>query len=93
MDFHELTDEQGAELGVLLVRSQRALATIEGVGRVHVYKWGDAGAHLHVMLFARPAGMMQLRGTFLPLWADILPPLPADQWEAVRAHVAATLGA
>jgi hypothetical protein len=34
LDFHELTDELGAELGVLLVRGQRALASIAGVRRV-----------------------------------------------------------
>ena len=65
LDFHDLTDDQGAELGVLMVRAQRALASIEGVGRVHVYKWGAGGAHLHVFLVARPAGMIQLKGMYL----------------------------
>ena len=88
LDFHELTDELGAELGVLLVRSQRALASIEGVGRVHVYKWGDGGAHLHVFVVARPLGMMQLRGMYLSTWMHALPPLPADRWEAMREHLA-----
>ena len=92
LDFHELSDDLGAELGLLLVRAQRALRAIEGVGRVHVYKWGDGGAHLHVVLVARPAGMMQLRGMFLSTWMHVLPPLPADQWTAVRSHVAAHLG-
>jgi diadenosine tetraphosphate (Ap4A) HIT family hydrolase len=92
LDFHELTEDLGAELGVLLVRTQRALASIEGVGRVHVYKWGDGGAHLHVVVVARPAGMIQLKGMFLSTWMFALPPLPADQWAAVRAHLAARLG-
>lgn len=91
LDFHELTDELGAELGVLLVRSQRALAAIEGVGRVHVYKWGDGGAHLHIFVVARPAGMLQLKGMYLSTWMFALPPLPANVWEAMRAHVAASL--
>ena len=93
LDFHDLTDEHGAELGVLVVRAQRALASIAGVGRVHVYKWGDGGAHLHVVLVARPEGMIQLKGMFLPVWMYILPPLPADQWTAIRDHVAAELAA
>ncbi len=93
LDFHELTDEHGAELGVVLVRVQRALASIPGAGRVHVYKWGDGGAHLHVVLVARPEGMRQLWGMFLPVWMHILPPLPADDWKLIRHHVAAHLGA
>lgn len=87
LDFHDLTDELGAELGVLLVRAQRALASIAGVGRVHVYKWGDGSAHLHVFVVARPAGMIQLKGMYLTTWMFALPALPADDWAAMRAHV------
>jgi diadenosine tetraphosphate (Ap4A) HIT family hydrolase len=91
LDFHDLTDEMGAELGVLLVRAQRALASIAGVGRVHVYKWGDGGAHLHIFVVARPAGMIQLKGMFLSTWMFALPALPAEDWEAMRGHVAGAL--
>ena len=93
LDFCDLTDDLGAELGVLLVRAERALGSIEGVGRVHVYKWGDGGAHLHVFLVARPTGMMQLRGMFLSTWMYVLPPLPGDQWQRLRAHVGERLRA
>jgi diadenosine tetraphosphate (Ap4A) HIT family hydrolase len=91
LDFHDLTEEMGAELGVLLIRAQRALGAIDGVGRVHVYKWGDGGAHLHVVLAARPRGMMQLRGMFLSTWIQILPPLPAEAWQAIRLQVSDAL--
>ena len=91
LDFHELTDEQGSELGVLMVRAQRALGSIDGVGRVHVYKWGDGGAHLHILLVARPAGMIQLKGMYLSTWMFALPPLPAAEWAAMRRHVTAAL--
>lgn len=93
IDFHELDDEQAAEMGVRLIRIQRALASIEGVGRVHVYKWGDGGAHLHIVLVARPVGMMQLRGMFLTTWMNALPPLDPDLWMAVRSHVRTALDA
>lgn len=93
LDLADLTEELGGELGVLLVRIQRALAAIEGVGGVHVYKWGDGGEHLHVFVVARPQGMMQLRGMFLTTWMHILPPLPRPLWAAVRSHVAAALAA
>ena len=91
LDLGDLTDEMAAELGVLLVRAHRALASIPGVGRVHVYKWGDGGAHLHVLVVARPVGMMQLRGMYLSTWMYALPPLPADQWRAIATHVAEVL--
>lgn len=93
LDFHELSDDLGAEMGLLLVRIQRALTSIGGVGRVHVYKWGDGGAHLHIFVVARPLGMMQLRGMYLTTWMDILPPLPKEEWTAIRAHVATALAA
>lgn len=93
LDFDALTDQLAAEMGVLLVRIQRALARIEGVGRVHVYKWGDGGAHLHIFVVARPVGMMQLRGMFLSTWLHTLPPLSPELWRAIRTHVSTALGA
>lgn len=92
LDFDDLTDELAAELGVLIARAHRALSGIDGVGRVHLNRWGDGGAHLHVLLVARPEGMVQLRGIYLMTWIYALPPLPAEQWRSMRAHVAARLG-
>jgi diadenosine tetraphosphate (Ap4A) HIT family hydrolase len=91
VDFHALTDQMAAEMGVRLIRIQRALAGIEGVGRVHVYKWGDGGTHLHIFVVARPLGMMQLRGMFLTTWLHTLPPLSPELWTAIRSHVTSTL--
>jgi len=87
LDFGDLDDEQAAEMGVRLIRIQRALATIKGVGRVHVYKWGDGGAHLHIFVVARPVGMIQLKGMFLTTWMHALPPLDPLAWAAIRRHV------
>ncbi len=53
---------------------------------MHVNKWGDGAAHLHVFFQARPEGFLQLRGSNLSLWEDLLPKLPADVLAAnVRA--------
>ena len=93
LDLGDLTEEHGAELGALLVRAQRALASIEGVGSVHIYKWGDGAAHLHVVLVARPRGMLQLKGMYLTTWMFTLPPLPEEQWQDLRRHLASVLDA
>jgi diadenosine tetraphosphate (Ap4A) HIT family hydrolase len=91
LDFDDLTDELAAEMGVRIAWIQRALNGIEGVARVHLNRWGDGGAHFHVLLVARPEGMIQLRGIFLMTWIYAIPPLPGDVWRAMREHVTAAL--
>jgi hypothetical protein len=56
-----------------------------------VNRWGDGSAHLHLWFLARPYGRLQLRGTFLSLWDDILPEIPEHQWRDNLALVAAWL--
>lgn len=75
-DLGDLPDERAAELGRLMVHLAAAVEALPSVGRVHVSRWGDGGAHLHVFFIARPARMPQLRGTCMALWDDFLPPLP-----------------
>ena len=60
---------------MLTVRLERAIRSLDGVARVHVNRWGDGSAHLHLWFLARPYGQLQLRGTFLSLWDSILPPI------------------
>ena len=52
---------------------------------------GDGGAHLHIFLVARPAGMIQLKGMYMTTWMFALPALPTADWAAMRRHVAAAL--
>jgi hypothetical protein len=91
LDMGDLTNLLAAELGVLTVRLERAIRSLDGVARVHVNRWGDGSAHLHVWFLARPIGRLQLRGTFLSLWDDILPRIPEAQWRENLAMVAAWL--
>lgn len=93
VDLGDLDDVLAAELGRLVVRVERALAAVPGVGRVHVHRWGDGLAHLHVFFFARPAGLLQLRGLTMPVWANHLPPLPDDERAAIVAAVGRALRA
>lgn len=92
LDLGDLPNLLAAELGVMTVRLERAIRSLDGVGRVHVNRWGDGGAHLHVWFHARPYGRLQFRGTFLSLWSDIVPPLPQEQWRENLALIAAWLG-
>ena len=36
---------------------------------------------------------MQLRGTFLSVWDDLLPPVPVEQWQANLLVIAQALAA
>lgn len=91
LDLGDLPNLLAAELGVMTVRLERAIRSLDGVTRVHVNRWGDGAAHLHLWFLARPAGQLQLRGSFLSLWDEILEPIPEDQWRENLAHVAAWL--
>ncbi|BCJ43615.1 hypothetical protein GCM10010168_40770 [Actinoplanes ianthinogenes] len=91
LDLGDLPNLLAAELGVMTVRLERAIRSLDGVARVHVNRWGDGSAHLHMWFLARPYGRLQLRGTFLSLWDDILPVIPEPQWRENLALVAAWL--
>ena len=91
LDIGDLPNLLAAELGVMTVRLERAIRSLDGVARVHVNRWGDGSAHLHMWFLARPQGRLQLRGTFLTLWDDILPAIPEQQWRENLALVAAWL--
>ncbi|MFG2101489.1 hypothetical protein ACGFJ5_12875 [Micromonospora echinaurantiaca] len=91
LDLGDLPNLLAAELGVMTVRLERAIRSLDGVARVHVNRWGDGSAHLHMWFLARPHGRLQLRGTFLPLWDSILPPISESQWRENLALVAAWL--
>ncbi|WP_210503793.1 hypothetical protein [Nocardioides xinjiangensis] len=82
----DLDDDADAELGRLVARTYRALRALPGVGHVQVSKWENGGGHLSVNVLARPLGVLELRGSNLPVWADMLPDIPQDELEA-RADV------
>lgn len=91
VDFPDLDDEHAAELGPLLVRIERAVASIPGVGNVHVGRWGEGSEHCHIWFMARPARMEQLRSSFAAIWDDVLPPTPREVWDANAEIVRAAL--
>lgn len=93
VDLGDLDEDAAGELGRLVVRVERALAAVPGIGRVHVHRWGDGDAHLHVFFLGRPEGLLQMRGLTMPVWANHLPLLPPDEWAAIVDAVVVALGA
>lgn len=91
LDLGDLPNLMAAELGVMTVRLERAIRSIDGIARVHVNRWGDGAAHMHMWFLARPTGRLQLRGSFLSLWDDIIEPIAESDWRENLAHVAAWL--
>jgi diadenosine tetraphosphate (Ap4A) HIT family hydrolase len=88
----DLPDELAAELGVLIARIERAVSSLDGIGRVHVGRWGEGSEHLHWWFMARPARMPQIASSFAAIWDDIFPPTPQDVWDANVAAVVRALG-
>ncbi len=93
LDLGDLDEAYAAELGVLTVRIERAIRGLGHIGRVHVCKWGDGGAHLHLFFLARPEGLLQLRGSNLALWEEMLPPVEDAVRDADLRAVAHALAA
>jgi hypothetical protein len=91
LDLGDLDDTYAAELGVLTVRIDRAIRSLGNVGRVHVNKWGDGGAHLHLVFLARPLGLLQLRGSNLALWEEMLPRVDSEVADADLRELARLL--
>ena len=91
VDLDGLDAARAAELGQLIVRLDRAIQEIGGIGRVHVNRWGDGASHFHLWFFARPVGAWQMSGFFMPVWAKIYPPTPEDEWRRNLSVVARAL--
>ncbi len=59
--------------------------------RVHLYRWGDGGAHFQVWFIPRPLGMVEASGMMLPLWEDVLPNVSDEELAAAAERVAAAM--
>ena len=87
-DMADLPDDLAAELGLLSTRIVRHIQAVPHISRAHVYRIGDGAAHLHLWFFARPEGLLQLRGSSLSDWTDCLPPMPAWEWQVTMEAIA-----
>jgi diadenosine tetraphosphate (Ap4A) HIT family hydrolase len=89
--FSDLSPEAQADFGVVTARVERALLSVGDFARVHLYRWGDGGAHFHVWFMPRPRGMVEAAGMMLPLWEDVMPNVPDDECRRFAEKVAAVL--
>jgi diadenosine tetraphosphate (Ap4A) HIT family hydrolase len=89
--FSDLSPEAAAAFGPLVARIERAILSRGDVGRVHLYRWGDGGAHFHVWLIPRPLGMLDAAGMMLPLWEDVLPNVTDEELDEAARRIAAAL--
>ncbi len=89
--FSDLPEAHAADFGRIAARVERAILSLGDVGRVHLYRWGDGGAHFHVWFIPRPLGMLDAAGHMLPLWEDVLPSVPVEEADAAARRVAAAM--
>jgi diadenosine tetraphosphate (Ap4A) HIT family hydrolase len=91
--FSDLPDDVAACFGGIAARVERAILGLGDVGRVHLYRWGDGGAHFHVWFIPRPLGMIEANGMMLPIWEDVLPNRPDEELAEAARRVAAAMDA
>ena len=89
--FADISEELLAELGPLTARIERAILGLGGIARVHVLRYGDGGEHFHLWFLPRPLGALQLRGSMLPVWMDVMPKLPEVQAAEALDRIAVAL--
>jgi hypothetical protein len=68
-----------------------AVLSLGDVGRVHLYRWGDGGAHFHVWFVPRPLGRLDMSGAYLMAWEDTLEPAAEEQIVEVGRKIAAAM--
>jgi diadenosine tetraphosphate (Ap4A) HIT family hydrolase len=77
-DFTTLPMDLAAQMGQIMVALGAAMEALPSVARAHISKWGDGGAHAHILFIARPTRIPQFRGTCMAVWDDFLPRIPGN---------------
>jgi diadenosine tetraphosphate (Ap4A) HIT family hydrolase len=86
--FSDLPEPLAREFGPVAARVEKAILSLGGTARVHLYRWGDGGAHFHVWFLPRPLGMVEASGMMLPIWEDVLPNVGDEELAATARRVA-----
>jgi diadenosine tetraphosphate (Ap4A) HIT family hydrolase len=91
--FKDLPAAAASSFASVVAKVERAILSLGGVGRVHLYRWGDGGAHFHVWLLPRPLGMLEASGMMLPIWEDVLPNVTDGELRATAQRIAEAMEA
>ncbi len=89
--FADMPPEVGATFAAVCGRVERAVLALGDVGRVHLYRWGDGGAHFHVWFVPRPLGRLDMSGHLLMAWEDTMPPATDSQIAEAGRRIAAAM--
>ena len=89
--FADMPEEVGASFASVCGRVERAVLALGDVGRVHLYRWGDGGAHFHVWFVPRPLGRLDMSGHQLMAWEDTMPPATDARIAEAGRRIAAAM--
>lgn len=89
--FADMPAEVGTTFAGVCGRVERAVLALGDVGRVHLYRWGDGGAHFHVWFVPRPLGRLDMSGPQLMVWEDVMPAATPGQIAEAGSVIAAAM--
>jgi diadenosine tetraphosphate (Ap4A) HIT family hydrolase len=89
--FADMPDEVATTFAAVCGRVERAILALGDVGRVHLYRWGDGGAHFHVWFVPRPLGRLDMMGHHLMAWEDAMTPATDEHIAEVGRRIAAAM--
>jgi diadenosine tetraphosphate (Ap4A) HIT family hydrolase len=89
--FADMPPDVAATLGAVCGRVERAILARGDVGRVHLYRFGDGGAHFHLWFVPRPLGRLDMSGHQLMAWEDAMPSVSEEQIAEAGRLIAAAM--
>jgi diadenosine tetraphosphate (Ap4A) HIT family hydrolase len=89
--FADMPPEVGSTFAEVCGRVERAVLALGDVARVHLYRWGDGGAHFHVWFVPRPLGRLDMSGHLLMAWEDTMPAATEQQIAETGRRIAAAM--
>jgi diadenosine tetraphosphate (Ap4A) HIT family hydrolase len=89
--FADMPADVAATFAPVCGRVERAVLSLGNVGRVHLYRWGDGGAHFHVWFVPRPLGRLDMMGPHLMTWEHSMPAATEDEIVETGRRIAAAM--